>query len=930
MEPIRQYSAETIAQLEDRWQQYWDHHQTYVAPKTSDKPKYYVLDMFPYPSGAGLHVGHPLGYIASDILARFKRLQGYNVLHPMGFDAFGLPAEQYAIQTGTHPAITTERNIQTFLGQMRRLGLGHDPTTQLRTSDPGFYRWTQWVFLRLFGAWYNQAADRAEPIETLVGHFERQGSAGVDAHADPHDPFTAQEWLAWDEPSRQRLLLHYRLAYLSYDFVNWCPALGTVLANEEVKDGVSERGGHPVERIRMRQWALRITAYAEKLLRGLDTIDWPDSIKEQQRNWIGRSVGARIRFNVQGQPEAVVEVFTTRPDTVFGATFLVLAPEHPLVESLVTAEAALTAQPYIAWASNRTERERSAEKEVSGVFTGSYAVHPFTGAPLPIWVADYVLVGYGTGAIMAVPGHDERDWAFATRFGLPICEVVVGGDLAQGAYSTKEGTLINSDFLDRLAVPEAIARAIGELEARGLGEGRTTYRLRDAVFSRQRYWGEPFPIVYREGLPYGVPDDELPVTLPEVESYQPTGQAESPLAAVTDWVERPDGSVRETNTMPGWAGSSWYFFRYFDTGNDSALAGPERLKYWAPVDFYIGGAEHAVGHLLYARFWTHFLYDLGHVPVAEFARRLVNQGMIQGVSQMVYKERNANVFVSADSLAAGTAYIEIHCDVHLVQGEVLNLEGFRAWRPEYAQAQFVVSADGKFRTRPQVEKMSKSKYNVVNPDTLCDQYGADTFRMYEMFLGPLEASKPWDTQGITGVHGFLRRFWRLFYDEAGQWRVQDAEPTPAMLKQLHQTLKKVADDCERLSFNTAVAQFMITVNELTKLGCQHRAVLEPLVVCLSPFAPHLAEELWRALGHTTSIVHAQYPTVEERYLVEAEFEYPISVNGKVRAKLLLPLDLPAQAVEAQVLALEEVQRWMGGSAPKKVVVVPGRIVNVVV
>lgn len=924
----RQYVPEAIRTLEAKWQSYWEEHRTFVADRTSDKPKYYVLDMFPYPSGAGLHVGHPLGYIATDILARFKRLQGYNVLHPMGFDAFGLPAEQYAIQTGTHPAVTTERNIRTFLSQMRRLGLGHDPTTELRTSDPAYYKWTQWMFLQLFGSWYNCDTDKAEPIAHLTAAFEKGGSTAVHAACSDHPAFSAADWRSFSQQEQQALLLKYRLAYLSYDFVNWCPALGTVLANEEVKDGVSERGGHPVERIRMRQWVLRITAYADRLLKGLDDIDWPLAIKEQQRNWIGRSAGASLRFRVQGMDETI-EVFTTRPDTVFGATFLVLAPEHPLVPMLVTEVARSTAEPYIEAAKNRSERDRQAEKLVTGVFTGSYVVHPFSGAPIPVWVADYVLAGYGTGAVMAVPGHDERDWAFARKFGLPVVEVVQGGDLEAAAFSAKEGTLVNSDFLNGLQVPEAINVAIKAIEANGLGRGKVTYRLRDSSFSRQRYWGEPFPIVYRDGMPYAVDEGELPVTLPEVESYQPTGQAESPLAAMDTWVTTPHGD-RETNTMPGWAGSSWYFFRYPDAGNRETFCDPEQLRYWAPVDFYLGGSEHAVGHLLYARFWTMFLYDLGLVPSEAFARKLVNQGMIQGVSQLVYKRKTENVFVSADKLDDAEGYIQVHADVRLVEGNVLDVAGFQSWIPDYSGAEFVTGDDGKFRTVPQVEKMSKSKYNVVNPNELCDQYGADTFRMYEMFLGPLEQSKPWDTQGITGVHGFLKKFWRLFYDQDGNWRVQDTPAEAAMHKVLHQTLKKVAEDCEALSFNTTVAQFMIATNELTRLGCHHLEILQPMLIALSPFAPHLTEELWQALGHTHSISGARYPAVEEQYLKEDTFEYPVSVNGKVRAKVALPLDMPAEDVQHAVLALEAVQKWLEGGAPKKVIVVPGRIVNVVV
>ena len=937
----KQYSPQAF---EAGWQQRWQAERTFAAERVSDKPKYYVLDMFPYPSGAGLHVGHPLGYIASDILAKYKRLKGFNVLHPMGFDAFGLPAEQYAIQTGQHPAVTTEQNTSTFRRQLDAIGLTYDPDAWTQTSDPEFYRWTQWMFLQLFDSWYNTTSDRAEPLDALLALLEQHGTdprqvpAAVDADYAQQltrAHLSAQQWRALPHAQQQHLLLNYRLAYLRVDMVNWCPALGTVLSNDEVKDGLSERGGHPVERRPMRQWSLRLTAYADRLLRGLDTLDWPASVVDMQRNWIGRSAGASIRF--QGQAPSgpfEVEVFTTRPDTVFGCTFVVIAPEHELVARIVPAARQADVMAYVEHAKNRSERDRQADvKHLSGVDTGARVRHPFTGAELPVWVADYVLAGYGTGAIMAVPGHDERDWRFAQHFDLPIAEVVQGGDVAREAYAAKEGQLVNSDFLNGLSVPQAIARAIAELEARGLGQGRTTFRLRDAIFARQRYWGEPIPIAYRADasgeLPEPLDERALPLTLPQVERYTPTGTGDSPLAAVSDWVNLPDGRRRETNTMPGWAGSSWYFLRYLSPRDADHFASPGLAERWMPVDFYIGGAEHAVGHLLYARFWNLFLYDRGWSPVPEPFLRLVNQGMIQGRSNFVYKRKDADVFTSKGLIQNLDDYIALHVDVNIVKDDVLDLEAYRAWRPEFAQATFELEG-GRYVCGWEVEKMSKSRYNVVSPDTLCQQYGADTFRLYEMFLGPLEQSKPWNTNGITGVFSFLKKLWRLFYDEQGVSLVTDTAPSPEALKALHQTIKKADEDSERLSFNTSVPQFMICVNRLGELGCHSRAVLEPLLIVLAPFAPHLAEQLWQDLGHTSSIFTQAYPQWDAAHLVETAFEYPVSVNGKLRAKALLALDLPPAEIERAVLALDELQKYLEGKPPKKVVVVPGKIVNVVV
>ncbi|GIV40407.1 MAG: leucine--tRNA ligase [Thermonema sp.] len=919
----------TPAEIEKKWQQYWDEQQVYRVDEIPGKQKFYVLDMFPYPSGAGLHVGHPLGYIASDIVARYKRHQGYNVLHPMGFDSFGLPAEQYAIQTGQHPAITTEKNIARYKEQLRAIGFSYDWSREVRTSDPKYYKWTQWIFLQLFGSWYNKQTDKAEPIETLIAHFEKQGTQGLNAHCSEDTPqFSAEEWKAFDERKKQEILLDYRLAYLDDMTVNWCPALGMVLSNDEVKDGVSERGGHPVVKKKMRQWALRITAYAERLLEGLERIDWSEAIKEMQRNWIGKSYGAEVNFPIQGKEDMAIKVFTTRIDTIFGVTFLVLAPEHELVESITTEAQRAEVMAYVEEAKNRSERDRMSDvKHVSGVFTGAYVVHPFTGKPIPVWIGDYVLAGYGTGAVMAVPSSDDRDFRFAKHFGLPIVPVIEGTETLENPTEIKHGRLINSDFLNGLDWQEAIEKAIEEVEKRGLGRRRVQYKLRDAVFARQRYWGEPIPIEYRNGIPYALDEKYLPLELPPIDKYLPTEDGDPPLGRAENWVS-PNGYPLELNTMPGWAGSSWYFLRYCDPHNEERFASPEAIDYWKNVDLYIGGTEHAVGHLLYARFWTKFLYDRGWIPFDEPFQKLVNQGMIQGRSNFVYRIKNTNTFVSY-GLKDQYDTVPMHVDISLVHNDVLDTEAFRRWRPDLADAEFILE-DGKYICGYEVEKMSKSRYNVVNPDDIVAEYGADTLRLYEMFLGPLEHSKPWNTHGIDGVYRFLRKVWHLFFDEEGQLIVTDETPTKEELKVLHQTIKRVSEDIERLSLNTPVSSFMVLTNELQRLGCHKRAILEPFVVLLSPYAPHLAEELWHALGHNTSVVDAPYPAYNESYLVEDSFEYPVSINGKMRTKITLPLDMPKEEIEQVVLQNEIVQKWVDGKTPKKIIIVPKRIINIVV
>jgi len=846
-------------EIEKKWRDYWKSNQTFKTPDDTTRPKYYILDMFPYPSGQGLHVGHPLGYIASDIIARYKRLSGFNVLHPMGYDSFGLPAEQYAIQTGQHPSLTTAKNIETYRRQLDLMGFSFDWDREVRTSDPGFYKWTQWIFIRLFESWYNRASDKAEPIEALMEKFRESGSVNVVASATSHDPFSADEWNCWTEVEQRNMLLNYRLAYLSETMVNWCPQLGTVLANEEVKEGVSERGEYPVERKLMKQWSLRITAYAQRLLSGLDEIEWTTSLKEMQRNWIGRSEGATINFALDSLEETL-EVFTTRPDTIFGATFMVLAPEHELVAAITTRSHKAEVDKYVKVVMKRSERDRMMDvKSVSGVFTGAHALHPFSGDKVPIWISDYVLAGYGTGAIMAVPSGDQRDWDFARHFDLPIVSIISDSDISEGANENKDGVMINSDFLNGLKIPEAIPAIIERIQGNELGTAKINYKFRDAVFSRQRYWGEPFPVYYKEGTPYMMDASELPLELPEVDKYLPTEDGEPPLARANNWATK-EGFQIETNTMPGWAGSSWYYLRYMDVLNDKEFVSGKALQYWQNIDLYLGGAEHATGHLLYVRFWTKFLYDLGCLPFDEPAKKLVNQGMILG-------------------------------------------EGG--------------------------EKMSKSKGNVINPDKLISQYGADTLRMYEMFLGPLDQPKPWDTKGIEGVYKFLRKFWRLFHDEASVLNVSEDAPNEEELRALNKVIKKVYEDIENLSFNTSVSALMICVNELSNLKCKKRVILSDLVVVLSPFAPHIAEELWSLLGNDSSVSTASYPEYDEQHLAGDTYDYPVSFNGKTRFKLSLPLDLSKDEIEEAVLSNEQSTKWLDGKDPTRVIVVERRIVNIV-
>ncbi len=912
-------------EIEAKWHGEWERRGTYRVVTDPSKPKFYVLDMFPYPSGAGLHVGHPLGYIASDIYTRYKRLCGFNVLHPMGYDAFGLPAEQYAIQTGQHPAVTTENNIRRYREQMDKIGFSYDWSREIRTCEPDYYHWTQWAFIQMFESYYCNDAKQARPIAELKEVFAAQGSAGLNAACTRPLSFTAAEWNAMDEAAREEVLQNYRLAFRADTMVNWCPGLGTVLANDEVKDGLSVRGGYPVEQKRMKQWLLRVTAYAERLLDGLNRLTWSESLKEIQRNWIGRSQGAQIFFPVKGRDEQI-EVFTTRPDTIFGATFMVLAPEHELVAGLTSAEHRDEVENYIAETKKRSERERIAEtKRVSGAFTGSYALNPFDGTEIPIYISDYVLAGYGTGAIMAVPAHDSRDWAFARHFGLPIIPVVECGDLGESSYDAKSGKVINSDFLNGMDVAEAIEAMPAEVERRGLGKARVNYRLRDAIFSRQRYWGEPFPIYYKDDIAYPLALDKLPLELPAIENFGPTAEGEPPLARVAGW-HTPEGYPYELSTMPGFAGSSAYYLRYMDPRNDKALVGREANEYWRSVDLYVGGIEHATGHLMYSRFWNMFLYDLGYVCEEEPFKKLVNQGMIQGRSNFVYRVKGTNRFVSL-GLKDRYDTQEIHVDVNIVRNDILDTEAFRRWQPEFATAEFELE-DGKYVCGWAVEKMSKSMFNVVNPDLVVENYGADTLRMYEMFLGPLEQAKPWDTNGIDGVHKFLRKFWRLFYGRDGVLAVSGEAPAADELKTLHKTIKKVREDIENFSFNTSVSAFMICLNELGT--CNKRAVLEPLTVLLAPFAPHIAEELWSALGHDATIFDAAYPECNEAYLVENEFEYPVSVNGKLRFKKTLPLGIPPSEAEALLLADDNAARYLEGKTPRKIVFVPGKIINIVV
>ena len=916
-------------EVEKKWQSYWQENKTYRVEVDPSKPKYYVLDMFPYPSGAGLHVGHPLGYIASDIYSRYKHLKGFNVLHPMGYDAYGLPAEQYAIQTGQHPAITTEKNIRRYREQMDKIGFSFDWDREIRTCDPEYYKWTQWTFIQMFNSFYCYDEQKAMPITELVKAFEAVGTQGLNVACGEEMNFTAEEWKRKSTKEQQEILLNYRLAYLADTMVNWCPQLGTVLANDEVKEGLSLRGGYPVVQKKMRQWSLRVSAYAQRLLDGLDNIDWSDSLKDIQRNWIGRSQGADVKFDVKDS-DLKLEIFTTRPDTIFGVSFMVLAPESDYVKPLTTPEQADAVAEYLDYVSKRTERERQTEvKKVTGVFTGSYAINPFTNEAIPIWISEYVLSGYGTGAIMAVPGHDSRDYAFTKHFNLPIVPVVDDGeghDMSEGSYDAKAGKMINSGIINGMEVKEAIAYIAGEVEKRGIGKSKINYRLRDAIFSRQRYWGEPFPVYYKDDLPYMLDESKLPLELPEVDKYLPTESGEPPLGRAKNW-KTEDGYPLELNTMPGFAGSSAYFLRYMDPHNNNTLVDHEICNYWKNVDLYLGGSEHATGHLIYARFWNMFLYDLGVACEEEPFKKLINQGMIQGRSNFVYRIQGTNTFVSV-GLKDQYKTTEIHVDVNIVKNDVLDQDAFRAWMPEYANAEFILE-NGKYICGWAIEKMSKSMFNVVNPDTIIEEYGADTLRLYEMFLGPLEFSKPWDTQGIDGVYKFLRKFWRLF--QVGEdFSVSDEAPSKEELKVLHKTIKKVEYDIENFSFNTSIPAFMICTNELTALKCNKRAVLEPLVIALAPFAPHMAEELWSLLGHSQSITKESFPKWEEKFLVEDAFEYPVSFNGKVRFKLSMPLTATNADIEAAVKAAPESTKWLEGKEIKKMIIVPKKIVNIVI
>ena len=932
-------------EIEKKWQKFWGENQTFKSqqPSESSKPKYYVLDMFPYPSGAGLHVGHPLGYIASDIYARFKRHQGYNVLHPVGYDSFGLPAEQYAIQTGQHPAVTTEENINRYEQQLKKIGFSFDWSREIRTSDPAYYRWTQWIFIELFHSWYNKATDRAENISTLVAHFEKFGTENLDAVQSEELNFTAEEWLNASEADKQDILLNYRMAYRAETTVNWCPALGTVLANDEVKDGKSERGGYPVYQKKMMQWSMRITAYSDRLLRGLDGLDWSEAVKESQRNWIGKSEGALVKFGIKGSDD-FIEVFTTRPDTIFGVSFVTLAPEHELVSKITTPEQKEAVEAYIEATSKRSERDRMADvKTISGVFTGAYAEHPITKEPVPIWLGDYVLAGYGTGAVMAVPAGDERDFAFAKHFNIEI-KNIFDQDISEKAFTEKEGMVYqNSEFLNGCSsYHEAVKSVVEYLENHKVGKSKINYRQRDAIFSRQRYWGEPVPIYYENEMPYTLPVSVLPLELPEVEKYLPTEDGDPPLGNAknfawdkinqkvvsTELIDNQNVFPLELSTMPGWAGSSWYFLRYMNPNNEAEFCDKNTSDYWGQVDLYIGGSEHATGHLLYSRFWTIFLKDRGFISHEEPFQKMINQGMILGISAFVYRVDGTNKYVSK-ALAKDYETQKIHIDISLLKGtsDELDLDKFKAWRPEFKDAEFILE-DGKYITEREVEKMSKSKYNVVNPDDICEEYGADCLRLYEMFLGPLEQSKPWNTQGLSGVYGFLKKFYNLYFD-GDTFSVSDEEPTKEEFKILHTLIKKVIYDIENFSFNTSVSQFMIAVNELQKLKCNKKAILEPLAVLISPYAPHVCEELWSLLGNAGSIDFAPFPALNEVYLVEDEIEYPVSFNGKMRFKLSLSAELSKEEIEEIVMKDEKVIQQLDGAKPKKIIVVPKKIINIV-
>lgn len=947
-------------EIEQKWKGYWEDHQIYKVSNESDRPKYYVLDMFPYPSGAGLHVGHPLGYISSDIFARYKRLKGFNVLHPMGFDAFGLPAEEYALQTGIHPSVSTKQNMTRYREQLANLGFSFDWDREVSTCDPNYYKWTQWIFSELFKHYYDQTADQAKPIEDLIAIFEKDGNGNVKAANAQEQIFTAAEWNSMTTYEQSEVLMNYRLAYRKVGYVNWCEALGTVLANDQVKDGISERGGHPVVQKALTQWYLRITAYAERLLNDLATIEWSDSLKTIQTNWIGRSVGASVFFDVVGNEEKI-EIFTTRPDTIFGATYMVLAPEHDLVAQIVTEDQRAEVEKYVAYVKAKSEVERMAEKQVTGAFTGAYAINPLNGEKIPIWIGEYVLKDYGTGAIMAVPAEDERDHTFATKFELPIIPVVDKSGFEDAGIGDKVGVMINSGFLNGMEIKDSIPAAIDRIEEMGIGQKKINYKMRDANFSRQRYWGEPFPVIYdKDGVAEVVPMENLPVTLPETDDFKPGQGGKSPLSRIKDWVNLPDGYTRETDTMPAVAGSSWYFLRYMDPHNEDVFASKAALNYWRDVDVYVGGSEHAVAHLMYARFWHKFLYDLGYVPTQEPFKKLINQGMIQGVIEFMYLQKDkvdgVNRFVCANLAKSEMdqqefVRIPVHIDFVVDYGaeqSYMNKESidrFLAWRPEYKDAIFecgngtyqkgVFDSKGTYDssylvTHSEVGKMSKSKFNVINPDDVVDQYGADCFRMYEMFLGPIEQAKPWDTKGIDGVSKFLRRFWSLYFDQNDQFIVNDEAPSKEELKVLHGTIKKVSEDIERFSFNTCVSAFMVASNELKKLNCHKKAILEPLAITIAPFAPHLAEELWHQLGHEGSVHHAAFPEFDEKHLKEDEINYPVSINGKKRAMVNLPSTLSKADLEIEALKLDAIQKWIDGKEVKKVIVVPKRMINIVV
>ena len=967
-------------EIEKRWQAFWAKNNTFKTEDDSIKPKYYVLDMFPYPSGTGLHVGHPLGYIASDIIARYKRHKGFNVLHPMGYDSFGLPAEQYAIQTGQHPAITTNQNIARYRDQLDKMGFSFDWNREVRTSNPEYYKWTQWIFIQIYNSWYNKSSKKAEKISSLINEFENFGNNKVNAFCDESVKlFSAQEWKLFSEKEKSDTLMAYRLAYLGEAYVNWCPSLGTVLANDEIKDGLSERGGYAVERKLMKQWSMRISAYAQRLIDDLDTIDWSESIKESQRYWIGKSEGTSLKFKIidsNFDAENYIEVFTTRPDTIFGVTFITLAPENELVLKITSKEQKVEVDDYIIKTKNRSERERQSDvTKISGVFLGAYAENPFNGQKIPIWIGDYVLVGYGTGAVMSVPAHDSRDYAFAKHFNLPILEVVKGGDLSKESYDAKEGILINSNFLNGLPVKEAFNKAIEEIEKRFLGKRKTNYRLRDAVFGRQRYWGEPIPIYYKDGIPFELSENELPLLLPEVDKFLPTEDGEPPLARALDsW--KKDGKYNyETTTMPGWAGSSWYFLRYMDSTNDSVFADKKLTDYWKQIDLYIGGSEHATGHLLYVRFWTKILFDLDLIDIEEPAKKLINQGMIQGRSNFIYwlspiissssdinLSNLSRIFISKsianliekkdgtiidftkkiisqkikkefpklqDFNIEKISVLKSHVDVNIVTNDLLDIDAFKEWRTEYADADFIKEENGDFICDHEVEKMSKSKWNVVSPDDICDKFGADTLRLYEMFLGPIEQSKPWNTNGISGVSGFLKKLWRLFFQNSEIF-VSDDNPSKGELRTLHKTIKKITEDIERFSFNTSVSNFMICVNELTEVKCNKRVILEPLLILISPYAPHISEELWNIIGHKESISLEKFPICQEEFLINDSFNYPISFNGKMRLNIELPANLTIEEIEKEVMNRADVKKYLEDKAPKKIIIVPNKIVNIVI